>query len=59
MLTIAMRMGTQLQFVMPAQADIHVFIVLGEDVDGRDIGKRSDAVLGTAMPGHDGASVRA
>src|ERR1051325_10093762 len=25
-----------------------------EDVDGRDIGERSDAVLRTAMPGHDG-----
>jgi hypothetical protein len=24
-----------------------------EDVDGRDIGERSDAVLQTAMPGHD------
>jgi len=23
-------------------------------VDGRDIGERSDAVLRTAMPGHDG-----
>ena len=29
--------------------------VLGEakDVDGRDIGERSDAVRRTAMPGHD------
>jgi DNA helicase-2/ATP-dependent DNA helicase PcrA len=26
---------------------------LNEDVDGRDIGERSDAVLRTAMPGHD------
>jgi DNA helicase-2/ATP-dependent DNA helicase PcrA len=26
---------------------------LQEDVDGRDIGERSDAVLRTAMPGHD------
>src|SRR3979411_2537801 len=25
-----------------------------QDVDGRDIGERSDAVLRTAMPGHDG-----
>ncbi|OJU26720.1 MAG: error-prone DNA polymerase [Nitrobacter sp. 62-13] len=25
-----------------------------KDVDGRDIGERSDAVLRTAMPGHDG-----
>jgi hypothetical protein len=24
-----------------------------EDVDARDIGERSDAVLRTAMPGHD------
>src|SRR5262245_56176133 len=24
-----------------------------QDVDGRDIGERSDAVLRTAMPGHD------
>jgi hypothetical protein len=24
-----------------------------KDVDGRDIGERSDAVLRTAMPGHD------
>src|SRR6266446_1848070 len=27
-----------------------------KDVDGRDIGERSDAVLRTAMPGHDGAA---
>jgi len=33
---------------------IHVFL-LGKDVDGRDIGERSDAVLRTAMPGHDGS----
>jgi hypothetical protein len=26
-----------------------------KDVDGRDIGERSDAVLRTAMPGHDDA----
>jgi hypothetical protein len=25
-----------------------------QGVDGRDIGERSDAVLRTAMPGHDG-----
>ncbi|HEY4747055.1 MAG TPA: hypothetical protein VIH38_05805, partial [Steroidobacteraceae bacterium] len=28
-----------------------------KDVDGRDIGERSDAVLRTAMPGHDGSGV--
>jgi hypothetical protein len=39
---------------MPALvAGIHVFFRLGQDVDGRDIGERSDAVLWTAMPGHD------
>jgi len=27
-----------------------------KDVDGRDIGERSDAVLRTAMPGHDGSA---
>jgi hypothetical protein len=32
---------------------IHVFLRLGKGVDGRDIGERSDAVLRTAMPGHD------
>ena len=32
---------------------IHVFRAAGKDVDGRDIGERSDAVLRTAMPGHD------
>jgi hypothetical protein len=26
-----------------------------KDVDGRDIGERSDAVLRTVMPGHDGS----
>src|SRR4051812_46811631 len=26
---------------------------MNKDVDGRDIGERSDAVLRTAMPGHD------
>ena len=29
-----------------------------KDVDGRDIGERSDAVLRTAMPGHDGVGMR-
>jgi hypothetical protein len=32
---------------------IHVLVSRGKDVDGRGIGKRSDAVLRTAMPGHD------
>jgi len=32
---------------------IHVFLFAKRDVDGRDIGERSDAVLRTAMPGHD------
>jgi hypothetical protein len=33
---------------------IHVLLLFQElDVDGRDIGERSDAVLRTAMPGHD------
>jgi hypothetical protein len=41
---------------MPALvAGIHVLITRRKDVDGRDIGERSDAVLRTAMPGHDGA----
>ena len=31
---------------------IHV-LARKKDVDGRDIGERSDAVLWTAMPGHD------
>jgi hypothetical protein len=30
---------------------IHVFVACGEDVDARDIGERSDAVLRTTMPG--------
>jgi hypothetical protein len=40
---------------MPALvAGIHVLMHQQEqDVDGRDIGARSDAVLRTAMPGHD------
>ena len=29
-----------------------------KDVDARDIGERSDAVLRTAMPGHDGVGVK-
>jgi hypothetical protein len=37
---------------MPAKAGIHVFATR-QDVDGRDIGERSDAVLRTAKPGHD------
>jgi hypothetical protein len=34
---------------------IHVLTAFArqEDVDGRDIGERSDAVLRTAMPGRD------
>jgi len=39
--------------VMPANAGIHVILARGKDVDGRDIGERSGAVLRTAMPGHD------
>jgi hypothetical protein len=38
--------------VMPAKAGIHV-LLCGRDVDGRDIGELSDAVLRTAKPGHD------
>jgi hypothetical protein len=38
---------------------IHVFLDAdAEDVDGRDIGSGSDAVLRTAMPGHDGVVLR-
>jgi hypothetical protein len=33
----------------------HVFGVARKVVDGRDIGERTDAVLRTAMPGHDDA----
>jgi hypothetical protein len=42
---------------MPALvAGIHVLNASNaKDVDGRDIGERSDAVLRTAMPGHDGS----
>jgi hypothetical protein len=33
---------------------IHVFeVTRDQDVDARDIGERSDAVLRTAIPGHD------
>jgi len=32
---------------------IHVFQLLKQGVDGRDIGVRKHAVLRTAMPGHD------
>jgi hypothetical protein len=32
---------------------IHVFGQAGKDVDARDTGERSDAVLRTAMRGHD------
>jgi hypothetical protein len=41
---------------MPALvAGIHVLMLSkNKVVDGRDIGERSDAVLRTAMPGHDG-----
>jgi hypothetical protein len=44
-------------YVMPGLVPgIHVFTkaLTLKDVDGRDIGERSDAVLRTAMPGHDG-----
>jgi hypothetical protein len=33
---------------------IHAFLVAKQGVDARDIGERSDAVLRTAMRGHDG-----
>ena len=42
---------------MPAKAGIHVFATPKKDMDGRDIGERSDAVLRTAKPGHDGGYV--
>jgi hypothetical protein len=41
---------------MPALvAGIHDFVTSAkkQGVDGRDIGERSDAVLRTAVPGHD------
>jgi predicted dehydrogenase len=34
---------------------IHAFLPLKQDVDARDIGEQSDAVLRTAMRGHDGS----
>ncbi len=37
---------------------IHV-LFSGKDVDGRGIGERSDAVLRTAMRGHDGQNAPA
>jgi hypothetical protein len=41
---------------MPALvAGIRVSLGFCQDVEGRDIGERSDAVLRTAMPGHDDA----
>src|SRR3984893_2280791 len=41
--------------VMPANASTSLLRRFRkQDVDGRDIGERSDAVLRTAMPGHDG-----
>ena len=36
---------------------IQVFRAAKKDVDGRDIGERSDAVLRTARPGHDDLSI--
>ncbi len=34
---------------------IHAYLAaISKDVDAWDIGERSDAVLWTAMPGHDG-----
>jgi hypothetical protein len=39
---------------MPALiAGIHAFVANRKDVDGRDIGERSDAALRAAKPGHD------
>ena len=39
---------------------IHVLLErVKEDVDGRDIGERSNAVLRTTMPGHDENGTRA
>ena len=37
---------------------IHVLKFSKKDVDARDIGEQSDAVLRTAMPGHDGRNLR-
>jgi predicted dehydrogenase len=36
---------------------IHAFLPLKQDVDARDIGEQSDAVLRTAMRGHDGSEL--
>jgi len=45
--------------VMPGLVPgIHVFRPAKQDVDGRDIGERSDAVLWTAMPGHDNDAIQ-
>jgi hypothetical protein len=32
--------------------------MMQQDVDDRDIGERSDAVLRTAMPGHDDREIK-
>ena len=49
--------GKHLPSVMPGLVPgIHAFLVSQakkQGMDGRDIGERSDAVLRTAMPGHD------
>jgi hypothetical protein len=37
---------------------IHAFPKRVKDVDAREIGERSDAVLRTAMRGHDKANAR-
>src|SRR5580693_6992159 len=37
---------------------IHAFLILCKDVDARHIGERSDAVLRTAMAGHDESEIR-
>jgi hypothetical protein len=48
-----------LSAVMPGLVPgIHVFHAEKRDVDGRDIGERSDAVLRTAMPDHDEQSIQ-
>ena len=56
-------MGMECSFVgdgVPMRTAVMPVLVAGihalakkKDVDGRDIGERSDAVLRTAMPGHD------
>jgi hypothetical protein len=38
---------------------IHILICCTKDVDARHIGERSDAVLRTAMAGHDGGELGA